>query len=351
MHDFSIWSLNLGRWSGIRVRLHAFFLLFAVGTIFLSTRTGSGDMVWIGALGILILFVSVLLHELGHCYTALRLGGHAEEIVIGPLGGLAPVSVPHEAQHELITSLAGPMVNFVIWLTVAPLLFLLSDHSLMGLLSPLAPQNLVEGTPLVIGLKLTFWLNWVLVLVNLLPTFPFDGSGALRAILWPAIGYRDAVVWVSRTAKIIALGFCVIAWWTYGRELAGLEAEVTLVPSWVPLVLMAIFLFFSANHDVTKLDRAELDEELFGYDFSQGYTSLQRGEEVSPDEREGLLERWRKRRREGKEQARQEKESTEERRVDEILDRLHKVGMNSLSEEDRAILHRVSARIRDRLDS
>ncbi len=351
MYDFSIWSVNLGRWSGVRVRLHVFFLLFVVGTIYLTTRAGSGDLVWIGALAMLILFVSVLLHELGHCYTALRLGGHADQIVIGPLGGLAPVSVPHEPQHELAAAMSGPIVNFMICLIVAPILIMMSDDSLLGLLPLLAPENLVEGTVLEVTLKLTFWLNWVLLLVNLLPAFPFDGGRALRSILWPRVGYRGAVVWVGRAAKLVALALCVAALWIYTRDRGAAEIEAAGVSSWVPLVLMAIFLFFSANHEVARRDRTEPEEEFLGYDFSQGYTSMQRSEEPSQDDEVGLIEGWRERRRESKEKARRETERIEERRVDEILDRLHKSGMEGLSDEDREILHRVSARFRDRLNS
>ncbi len=350
MYDSSVWSVSLGRWSGVRVRLHVFFLLWTVATVYASTL-GGGDLVWVGALSMLILFVSVLLHELGHCYAALRLGGHADQIVIGPLGGLAPVSVPHEPRYELTAALSGPIVNFAICVAVAPLLFIWSNDALLGLMPFLAPENLIEGTLFEVTLKLTFWINWILLLVNLLPAFPFDGGRVLRSILWPRVGDRQAVVWVGRAAKLVALALCVAAWWMFVREPTDAAIEAAGVAAWVPLLLMAIVLFFSANHDVARRDRSEPDEEFFGYDFSQGYTSMQRGEELSPDEQVGLLEGWRERRREAKEKARQETEKVEERRVDEILDRLHKSGMDGLSDEDREILHRVSARFRDRLRS
>ena len=72
MRDFSNWSLNLGQWCGVHVRLHAFFLLFAVCSLYVSSRD-PGLEVWgySGAFILVILFLSVLAHEAGHCFAAL----------------------------------------------------------------------------------------------------------------------------------------------------------------------------------------------------------------------------------------------------------------------------------------
>ena len=80
----------------MQVRLHMFFLLFAAFTMFLSrTQSGFGDnTTWMAAAAIVILLASVLLHELGHYFTAVNGGGDAQLLVLWPLGGLCPIQPP-----------------------------------------------------------------------------------------------------------------------------------------------------------------------------------------------------------------------------------------------------------------
>jgi hypothetical protein len=86
---------------------------------------------------------------------------------------------------------------------------------------------------------------------------------------------------------------------------------------------------------------------LFGYDFSQGYTSLERST-TRHEAQVGPITRWIQRRRQARFQRQREVEAEEERRVDDILVRLHTHGIDSLSDEDRSLLKRVSARYRQR---
>jgi hypothetical protein len=98
-------------------------------------------------------------------------------------------------------------------------------------------------------------------------------------------------------------------------------------------------------------DDHESDDDLFGYDFSEGYTSL---EESSPRSRRwptGPLRRWLRQRRELKQRRLRDTEAAEERQFDEVLVRINQQGMDSLTPEERELLHRVSARYRDRSQS
>jgi Zn-dependent protease len=349
MRDFSSWSLNLGKWHGVHVRLHAFFLLFGVCTLYLMTAKAlgltddPGQGMFYGLMLLGILFLSVLAHEVAHCLAAFRVGGGGDQIVIWPFGGLSQPHVPHEYQHELITAVAGPLVNLVICLLVAPLVWML-QQDLWGLLKPLDPHALFEGSAWLVSLKLTLWLNWMLVLVNLLPAFPLDGGRVLRSILWRWFDYRTAVLVVTWGAKFIAAGLCVMAWLKWSES-------PSLDPSWVALLLLAMFLFFSAKQEMARLDEQEMDEELFSYDFSQGYTSLDRHFESPRPSGGNPLRRWLADRQRVRHQKQQLVEQEEERRVDEILAQLHETGMDRLSAKDRALLQRVSARYRNRQQS
>jgi Zn-dependent protease len=346
MRDYSSWSLSLGKWYGVHVRMHAFFLLFAVCTLYLMTSKplsltdDPGQGVVYGGMLLGVLFVSVLAHEIAHSLAAYRVGGGAELIVIWPFGGLAQPHVPHEYQHELVTAVAGPLVNLVICLLVAPLVWA-AQQDVWGLLGPLSPRGLVEGSSWLVLLKLTLWLNWLLVLVNLLPAFPLDGGRVLRSILWRWFDYRTAVLVVTWGAKFIAAGLCVLAWCKWSES-------SSLDPSWVALLLLAMFLFFSAKQELARLEEQEIDEELFSYDFSQGYTSLDRHFDAPRSGPTNPLRRWFADRQRARHQRQQLVEQEEERRVDEILARLHETGMNGLSAKDRALLQRVSARYRNR---
>jgi Zn-dependent protease len=341
MSDFAAWSLSLGRCHGVRVRLHVFFLLFAVQALYMASLTEDREMIFFAAASLVILLASVILHELGHCLAAMHLGGQPEVVVLWPLGGLNPPYVPHEPQLELMTALAGPAVNLLIMLLIGPLL-LAGGQDLLGLLMPLAPANLTDGPLLLVALKLAFWINWLLVLVNLFPAFPFDGGRVLRSLLWSQFDYRLAVLWVTRTAMAFALVICFLAWWMKDAYTAA------FVPAWVPMLLFAIFLWFGAQQEEARLEYGG-EDDLFGYDFSQGYTSLERdgARARSP----GPIRRWLNDRREARIASQAAREREEEQLMDAILARLHETGVEGLSPNERTILERVSARYRNRQQS
>ena len=343
MSIFPHWSLYLVRLRRVQVRFHALFLAVAVFALFLSTSFPGEEAIGYGALAVAILFASVLLHEAGHCYAAIRLGGSAEQIVIGPLGGLSYPEVPREPQAEFITALAGGFMNLAIVLLSLSIL-LATQIGVMDLLSPLQPAGLLQGVWWAVALKLTFWINWLMLLANLLPAYPLDGARVLRALLTPALDYRGAGLLAVRTSKLTAVGVCVLAW-----LLAG-EQSAHVLPTWVPLTLFAVFVFASASAESSRIEEAEWEEDLLSYDFSQGYTSLERT--MEPPSRQGSsLRRWLESRREMRRRKLRWQEQDEERQVDDILQRLHERGMNALSAKERALLHRVSARYRNRQGS
>jgi Zn-dependent protease len=342
MRDQSSWSVSLGRWVGVNVGVHSLFLFFAVFVLFLSA-SGSRELHAYGAIGLAILFASVLIHEVAHAVAAVRLGGVAEQIIIGPLGGLTVVSVPHHARRETLAILAGPVANLGLFFTSGVGIVLL-DGDPVGLLNPLNPRELTEPSLGMAALKLTCWLNWLLFWVNLLPAYPLDGGPALRSWLTPAVGRHTAVMVVSRTAKLTAIALCVLAFVVHDRF------ESNPIPAWLPLVSLAIFVFFAARAEADRLDADDMEEDLLGYDFSQGYTSLER--QLEPPQRvkgpSSAMRRWIDARREARRRRQELVEQAEESRFDEILCRIHVEGMSSLTAEERALLNRVSARYRSR---
>lgn len=355
MHDRGVWSVSLGHWGNVHVRLHMVFLLFAAFTFYLGwqgdQQHGGNSMIWIGVISVLILFISVVLHELGHYFAAQRLGGHLDTIVIGPLGGLRPARVPHDPQGELLAVLAGPLTNLVVTLICLAAILIDQTTSIQGLWNPIAPDGLLGPAGLEIEInwliivRLTCWINWMLVLFNLLPAFPFDGARAVLAICMaakPDLEYRRAAQLVALVAKVFAFVLVMLAW-------ASRDAfsNYSAVPAWLALTIMAIFVFFAARVEEFPTEPAEAEDDLFGYDFSQGYTSLERSSQRHGRSR-GLLSQWLEQKRLERRARQAEREASEEAQMDVILQRLHEVGMDGLTAKEQTILKRVSARYRSR---
>jgi hypothetical protein len=111
-----------------------------------------------------------------------------------------------------------------------------------------------------------------------------------------------------------------------------------------------VFVYSSASAEAARLEEADWEEDLFSYDFSQGYTSLERTMDP-PRKPSSSMRRWLENRREMRRRKRQWMEQEEERQVDAILIRLHEKGMAGLTAKERAVLQRVSARYRNRQGS
>jgi Zn-dependent protease len=342
MRETGTWTVSLGRWGGVDVRLHASFLICAVVTIYLCSQTAAPHVAEYSLLGLGILLASVLLHELGHLAAALRLGGRAERLMIAPLGSLQIPTVPPVPRHEAIVALAGPAVNFVA-ITLLAIPLVAAGVNLGDIvLSPLDPRNMLEGSTWLVGLKLACWVN-CLLLLNLFPAYPLDGGHALAAVLRPVFGGRAAVLIVGSSAMLAAVALLIMA--------LVLPQDTRPVPSWLPLSLFAIFLFFSGKRQIEMWRPAEPEDTLLGYDFSEGYTSLERSCTPASVPTAGLLSRWFAQRRAERQRRTAQLEAEEERRVDDVLARLNEVGIDALSPAERSLLDRVSKRYRSRLQS
>jgi stage IV sporulation protein FB len=340
MRDLLGWNLPLGRWFGIHVRVHVFFVLLVIVALSMSLdKDPQKELLKDVAITLAILFVSVLAHEVGHCVAARQMDGRVDQIVLWPLGGLAPINLSHQPQEEMVTAAAGPLVNMSIaGLAVIPLLFLHQDMS--EVLNPLRSPRPPEHVTWVYCLQVVVWVNWLLTLVNVfLPAYPLDGGRVLRSLIWQRRGYRTAVTVVAMVAKITAGAIVVAAWFLiYPRY-----PEAAL-----PMTLLGILVYFSAKQESERLHDRDSDEGLLGYDFSQGYTSLEKNFDSIPRRSPGLMRQWLENRREARRLRQKQIEEQDDQRVDDVLARLHDLGRDALSDDDRALLDRVSARYRNR---
>jgi hypothetical protein len=209
-----------------------------------------------------------------------------------------------------------------------------------GLFNPLATSvDLTEGSLLLVAMKLTLYLNWVLLLLNLLPAYPFDGGPMLRALLWPALGRRSARIWTSRIAMGLALAFCVWGGFTLAQDF-----DARVAPH-IPLFMLGLMLFFSARQDLlTGQPNEQLDDQA-GYQLDSDGLDLLEAMWTGEDDESGVLVEHQPHRQQGR---RRDFDAVEDARVDDILARLHNSSLDSLSQEEVDILQRASERYRQR---
>jgi Zn-dependent protease/predicted transcriptional regulator len=238
-------SWEIGRALGIPIRVHAsWFLVFLLVTWTLATGylpdglPGlSPTRYWaMGGTAALLLFLSVLLHELGHSYVALHYRIPIERITLFIFGGVAHMRKEAPTPRaEFLIAVAGPAVSFILGATC--LGFVAFAESIQRSDDP---QGLI-----MLG-ALLGTVNIQLGLFNLIPGFPLDGGRVLRAGLW-AWGkdfYRAttqaAVVGLGFGALLGLLGLVVLVEALMGE----LPSSMVSNGSWI--VFIGVFLFAAA---------------------------------------------------------------------------------------------------------
>jgi Zn-dependent protease len=298
-------------------------------------------MLDVGLMTIGVLLVSLGLHELAHTIAAIRMGGVVELVVIGPTGGLSGPNVPDEPEPQVVVAMAGPLVHFALAVIAAGILAYWGERDILALLNPMLPANLSalhEGAASHVLVKLALWLNWTLLVLNLLPAYPFDGGPALRAMLWPLVGRKSAWVITARVAIGIAVGLTLVAFFLDKNDFQA------TTPLWAPLITMALFLFISAKHDLIIARHLEGLSDFPDYGYgTDGQDLLDGGWSLDDVDEMVLVEQRTEYQHEHQKKA---IEASEDARVDDILERLYVSGIEQLSEEDRAILERASERYR-----
>ncbi|MGF1511522.1 MAG: M50 family metallopeptidase [Myxococcota bacterium] len=197
-------SLQVAQIRGIPIKIHVSLWLTA-GLLVLQ---------W-GPLGLpasLLLFGSVLLHELGHAVVAQRLGVVIDGIHLHLLGGVALMkSAPKRPSDELFIAAAGPLVSVALavmfgiaaWATGATLS-----------VSHMAPIDLLAYGAL---------LNAAMALFNLIPALPMDGGRIFRALLVRRCGPVRATRYAARVSRVFGAAFVLTAlvWGIWSLGLIG----------------------------------------------------------------------------------------------------------------------------------
>jgi Zn-dependent protease/CBS domain-containing protein len=183
----------------------------------------------LGLLAALGLFLSVLIHELGHALTARAYGVQTREITLWLLGGVAQLEhIPRSRGAEAVIAIAGPVVSVLL-------------SGLFGLLRGLVPSA-AEGQFLLGYLS---FVNLSLALFNLLPALPLDGGRILRSLLALNKPYLEATRTAVAVSKVAAFALGLL-----GLFIGNLF-----------MLLIAFFIFMAAS---AEAEQAVLNRTLEG---------------------------------------------------------------------------------------
>jgi Zn-dependent protease/CBS domain-containing protein len=196
-------SLRLGRIAGIEIAVHwSWIIIFILLTWSLALfffpplfPFWSVGTYWIvGAISSLLLFASVLAHELGHSLVAKSEGIPVESITLFVFGGVSSIErEPQTARQEFFMAAAGPATSLVIGGVCYGLIRLLGG---------------MIASPIVGVLLAMAIYNVVLAIFNLIPGFPLDGGRVFRAIVWGVTGsFHEATAAATLVGQVFAYLF------------------------------------------------------------------------------------------------------------------------------------------------
>lgn len=151
---------------GIPVRVHPLFWAMGAFVVWEST-----DVPQLKFLGVLCVFLSVLVHEMGHAITTRRYG-FPSEIVLYGMGGYA-TGANHSTWRQIWVSFAGPLAGFILYALVYVIEYYLIESR----------PEVLANPPIGYSIWLLKWINLYWGLMNLLPIIPLDGGRITEAFI------------------------------------------------------------------------------------------------------------------------------------------------------------------------
>jgi len=194
-------TLRIGQIGGVDVLVRSSWLLVAaLIAVMLAPRVeevqpGLGGGKYLAGLAFaVLLYLSVLLHEMSHALMAKRYGLPVKSITLHFLGGVTEIEgEPDTPRREFGVSVVGPLTSIAVGAVFAGLWFVTPDGLLLMAVEGLAGANLLVGV------------------LNLIPGLPLDGGRVLRSAVWKVTGspHTGTIVagWGGRVAAVLALSY------------------------------------------------------------------------------------------------------------------------------------------------
>jgi len=191
-------SIRVGNLFGIPFYINfSWFIILGLMTLSYGDNLGSqfpqlglGLSLFLGLIAALLLFASVLAHELGHSFVAIKQGIQVKSITLFLFGGLAGLDQEAKTPAGAFwIAIAGPLVSLLLFLGLH---FIGSYLLVTGALSALV--------------NLLAYVNLALAIFNLIPGLPLDGGNILKALVWKITGNQyQGTVFASRAGQVLGL--------------------------------------------------------------------------------------------------------------------------------------------------
>ena len=335
---------RIGKFWGVTVRIH-WSLLILFGMLLLhnylrSTPLAHPFLEWL--IFSAAIWVSLWTHEFAHCFVAHRQSELPEEVSLWPFGSLTAYHDGDEPTTHFWIAAAGPIAD-VAKVALAATVCLLCGWSL------LPTPGAETGWPLRLAAQYFFLWNTVLLIHNLLPCVPLDAGRIIEAIRWNVTGTRsEATLAALKVGRFVAfaamaVGIILVFASLSNKDFAA-EHLLLYCLSW-GLICAALFHFHEARVTHHRLRHEQGEQGIFGYDFSAGYTSLER---TATQERKSsslvgaLSERFHQHEATKKE----EQEAAMRIELDRVLAKIHDEGMGSLTRKEKSFLDDASRQLR-----
>jgi Zn-dependent protease len=183
-------SIKLMNLFGFRIGVDAswflilFLLIFILSGPFRTTLHSSDGVAYLTTVvSVLLLFVSLIIHELGHALVARSQGIEVKRIDLFLFGGLTQMSRDASSPgEEFKIAVAGPLATLAVILVCIGV-----DVAIVGthrLTHAIVLENDIQITPVLLSLSWLLPMNVLLLVFNLVPAFPLDGGRIARAIVW-----------------------------------------------------------------------------------------------------------------------------------------------------------------------
>jgi Zn-dependent protease len=193
-----------------------FLMIFVLSGPFRDTLHSSDGVAYVTTVvSVLLLFGSLIVHELGHALVARRQGIEVKKIDLFLFGGLTQMSRDAASPGEdFKIAIAGPLATFGVILLCLAVDLPIVGASRLG--HAIVLDSSIRITPVLLSLSWLLVMNVLLLAFNLLPAFPLDGGRVARSIVWRATGdKRRGTAVAARMGQGFALlmaGFGL--WWT-----------------------------------------------------------------------------------------------------------------------------------------
>ena len=231
-------SFEIFKFAGISVFVHysigfaSIFFPLIVELQFLPSRYPDCEMklyLIVSLISVLLMFVSVLIHEMSHCIIASLRGFKVKRITLFVLGGMSFIKDETcTAYDEILICISGPAISlvlsFVFWILLN--LFTIPGH-----------LDFVEAIVYYMAI-----LNLVLFLFNMVPALPLDGGRIIRATIWSITGnYTRATFWSAMSGYLV--GIALIGLGSFYLFLNGMISGL-----WYGL--LGIFILYAARQTI-----------------------------------------------------------------------------------------------------